>query len=307
MNPLPKITLTPNKTTNPFIFLKLVFESQRAIGTIAQTNPLGVRIARFGQQIGLRMLLRRKRPSVSYILSPVSSTRYFELPFAYQHLPVYLDKCLDVSSPSLFSFYVANQHRSASIQMINPDSSDLALSQTIASTLKINNLLLNNTDLFEFINQEQGFDAIWSLSVVEHIDGEYDDSIAVNIMYRALNRGGRLILTLPVDREFWIEYREEDSYNLGRVNNPNGFFFQRHYDEESIWKRIINSVGVAPTILAWYGEKERGSFQAYQERWKKEGYLCTIQDPREFAENYTYYKTWQEMPGQGVCGIVFEK
>lgn len=37
------------------------------------------------------------------------------------------------------------------------------------------------------------------------------------------------------------------------------------------------------------------------------GYACKVNDPRVFNEDYALYDTWQDMPGQGVCGLVFEK
>ena len=58
----------------------------------------------FGRQFGWKLLRKKIRAGYSYLINPVSSFRYFELPFALSVLPENLGRCLDVSSPRLFSF-----------------------------------------------------------------------------------------------------------------------------------------------------------------------------------------------------------
>lgn len=253
------------------------------------------------------MLLRRARPSVSLILSPLSSTRYFEFPFALSVLPKTPKMCLDVSSPNLFSFYVARRFPTASVQMINPDSADLSDSRAMVSILKFGNICLEQNDLAAALNRGHSFDCIWSISVLEHIAGAYNDEYAVKAMYDALNSGGRLILTVPVDREFWSEYRENDGYSLQRDQVDGKFFFQRYYDRSAVWERLVKAVGQEPTVVRWFGETTAGRFVEYEKRWNLQGYSCTVDDPREFTDNYREFVAWEDMPGKGVCGLMFEK
>ncbi len=65
---------------------------------------------------------------------------------------------------------------------------------------------------------------------MEHIPGA-GDTEAVAAMFKALEPGGRLIITVPVDRVARDEFREHDAYSLGTDIGPDGkYFFQRYYD-----------------------------------------------------------------------------
>ena len=83
--------------------------------------------------------------------------------------------------------------------------------QSVLSRLGPKNLHLEALDLRSALSDGKTYDCIWSLSVVEHIAGQYDDRYAIQAMYKALEPGGRMILTVPVDRLFWDEYRVQDA------------------------------------------------------------------------------------------------
>jgi hypothetical protein len=151
------------------------------------------------------------------------------------------------------------------------------------------------------------FDCIWSLSVVEHISGSYDDSTAVAMMYNLLVPGGRLILTVPVDRRYWREYRDRDYYGTQPTSEDGRVFFQRNYDATAINERLINAVGHGPSVLRWFGEIQPGSFAKHEERCISQGLRRCVLDPKEMADNWHEYDSWKDMPGWGVCGIVFDK
>lgn len=288
-------------------FLKLYFRALASTGYARRRGLSGIEFARFGRRLGFRMLLRRARPSISYLMAPVSSTRYFEFPFAYECLPDDPRKCLDVSSPSLFSFYVARAKPSAEIRMINPDRTDCGHTQSVLSRLGPQNLHLEALDLRSALSDGKTYDCIWSLSVVEHIAGEYDDRYAVRAIYEALEPGGRMILTVPVDRLFWDEHRERDAYGTQESQADGHYFFQRYYTEAAIRERLLAPIGREPTRVRWFGETVQGRFAEYERRWMREGYDCVVDDPREFVDFYREYSTWKEMPGKGVCGLMIEK
>ncbi len=129
----------------------------------------------------------------------------------------------------------------------------------------------------------------------------------VRWMFDALKPGGHLILTVPVDRRYWIEYREIDHYGTQAPMQDGNYFFQRFYDERALCGRLIESIGHAPVLTRWFGEKTPGRFHAYIAQWMREGIAATVDSPREIADHYQHFDSWQAMPGVGVAGLLFEK
>lgn len=266
----------------------------------------GSEFSDFGRSIGARLLLRGWRIGAELLLRPVESVRYFEFPFTRGCCPDNPRRCLDVGSPRLFSLYSARRWPKATIRMINPDSQDVATTARIARELRITNLQFGVCGVEALATDRAQHDCIWSISVVEHIAGRYEDREAVRWMYDALAEGGRLILTVPVDRSFWEEYRDVDYYGT-QFAVDRKHFFQRWYDRPAIWDRIVASIGQEPDVVAWFGERSRGHFDAYIRRWLQRGFFETVDDPRDVTDHYTTFPSWEAMPGQGVCGLMFEK
>jgi SAM-dependent methyltransferase len=292
---------------NPLYYIRLILQSRAAL-RYAQTRGLpGMEFARYGQKIGITLLLKGQRGGFSTLVHPVSITRYFEFPFAFSCLPDSAEKCLDVSSPRLFSLYVAAKQRVDSIKIINPDANDIQQTERFIKALTYNQIDLTRADVASLQHRKQTYDLIWSLSVIEHIAGEYDDTFAVQLMYDLLKPGGRLIITVPVDRKHWDEYRDSKYYEPQTILKKNRYFFQRFYDADSIRTRIFEPVGQQPAVIRWFGETTSGRFQAYIERWLRYGQEVTINDPLEVSNYYQEFESWEEMPGVGVCGFMIEK
>ena len=293
---------------DPINYLLLYIHALSSANNATELGATGIPFNRFGRRHGWKMILHFMREGINYLIDPVSSTRYFEFPFALSSLPPNPNRCLDVSSPSVFSFYVSQKIHPTSIWMINPDPKDIQLSAKVVKRLKISNIRTDclGVDILE--NTQESFDCIWAISVVEHISGKYDDRYAVKLMFNALDVGGHLILTIPVDRKFWTEYRTQEFYSKSNSQqDPRGYFFQRYYDKAAIWERIISTIGLEPSSVRWFGEKEMGHFVEYEQRWLNEGLYCTVDDPLDMVENYQEYPSWELMPGKGVCGLLFIK
>lgn len=291
--------------------LELVRDLRRADSALrhaAAAGAPGVELGRYGRRLGLRLLSRGIREGVSYLLCPVSIVRYFELPFAIDALPARDGAFLDVSSPRLLGLRVAERRPGARIRMQNPHERDLLATRRIASRLGLGNVE-TTTDGVEALAAQRGqWDCIWSISVVEHIDGEVDDREAVRLMYGALRPGGRLILTVPVDRAFRDEFRASDTYGTSARRDVEGrVFFQRWYDRAAIEERLLGPTGRPAAQLSWFGEREPGRFTAYEARWLREGRSATAEDPREIADHWRGWPSWEAMPGAGVCGLVVDK
>lgn len=59
--------------------------------------------------------------------------------------------------------------------------------------------------------------------------------------------------------------------------------------------------------MEWFGEKTPGHFHAYVARWRRDGLQATVDDPLDVARNYRSYASFADMPGFGVCGLLFVK
>ncbi|MEI6563416.1 MAG: class I SAM-dependent methyltransferase [bacterium] len=272
---------------------------------------VGHEFFRFGRALGWEMYRNNTNLPWDLLVTPVSSTRYYEFNFARECLPADPGVCLDVSSPILFDFYVARNYPSARLHMINPDTRDMDRTRAYMRNLTLPPIHTDVSDVSRMPACPGGYDTIWSLSVVEHIQGETaNDSTAVKAMFDALRPGGRLILTVPTDKSFQVEYREKDLYGTQSTaagQKRETYFFQRVYDEAAIQDRLIRPLGLAPTRIEWYGETTPGRFSEYIRRWQLDGKNTTIWDPLEMARFYRLYDTGSAMPGAGVCGLLFIK
>ena len=267
----------------------------------------GIEFDRFGRKLGLKLAIRGKRGCIGYLLNPVNIVRYFEFPFAFSCISKDCKKCLDISSPRLFSFYVAAKRKDITCHIINPDKVDAFRTAKIASGLKMGNVKVDCMDLLSAAGRKGEYDCIWAISVIEHICGEYDDKAAGSVMYDALKPGGRLILTFPVDRKFWVERRDYNYYGIDKKQGDLKNFFQRVYDKDAIWERLLRPINKEPSLIQWFGETAPGRFLKHQARWMAEGRNFTVNDPKEIADHYKAFPEWEDMPGMGVCGLMIEK
>lgn len=296
------------RSVHPLSLFSLYRRSSSALRYADQHHGPGLEFAHFGRQIGKRLLLKCTSGGLSYSVTPVSSMRYFEFPFALGCLSGMPNECLDVSSPRLFTYYVAEHGLVGHVDLINPDPSDASLTAKIGRALNIQNITVKERPVDSLADCPEKYDCIWAISVIEHIAGQYDDSDAIKFMYGALKNHGSLILTIPVDKTYWEEFRDgTDPYGTQPVDAQKRYFFQRYYDLSAIQTRLLDPIGLEPIKTKWFGEKTPGEFQAYIRRWIEEGNDCAVDDPRHIVDNYQEYTTWEEMPGEGVCGLCIQK
>jgi len=194
----------------------------------------------------------------------------------------------------------------SSVRMLNPDRRDADVTRRLATRFGFRTVLVEPLPVSAIGAPDQRYDSIWSISVIEHIP-EDGDTEAMQLMYAALAPAGALIVTVPVDRQAWDEYRPDDVYDLGVARGPNGTFFQRWYDESAIASRLLDPLGPIDAHIEWFGERVRGRFAEYEADWLQRGRERSVNDPREIADWYLSYRAWGDMPGQGVCGIVLRK
>ena len=287
--------------TTPWLLGRALRSYRRAV----RLGAPGLDFARFGRRTGIRLLLKGERGGRALLLTPVNIVRYWEFAFAWEALGGRGGSCLDVASPRLFSMRVASRRDGVHVRILNPDGQDAGLTRRLARRLDLAQLVTEVLPVEAL--DDRRYDVIWSISVLEHIAGDAGDTEAFRRLYGALASGGRLIVTVPVARRYEIESRAHDEYGLGIPEAGGTYFFQRLYDESAIYRRLIEPSGGTATRLEWWGERTPGHFRAYERRWIQEGDRCTVDDPEEVAREYRTYRTWEEMPGIGVCGIVMDK
>lgn len=294
----------------PYRFLKLYREASRSADYAQRANCIGMEFFKFGRDVGWRLLASCRRgllrTGANGAIWPVSITRYFEFPFVAAHLPKQPGDFLDISSPRLFSLYVAKHGLAKRLTMVNPDLADIIESGVIKDALNLS-IECINLDIAALAARPNSFDCIWSISVIEHVSGEYDDMEAIKWIYGALKPGGRLLLTVPVEPEFREDYRDSKIYDIDMKSTDGKYLFQRVYSAPAIHERLLAPIGNPKVSFTWFGEKVRGHYMAYEKRWISEGLDCIVNDPKEIADHWQSYARWEDMPGHGVCGIVIEK
>ena len=266
----------------------------------------GLEFSSFGRRLGIRLLRHDRSAALSLLLVPVNIVRYWEFPFVARHLEKPVGDCLDVASPRLFSYFVAARMRPASIRIINPDSRDARLTENHAARFGLTSIEVDPLPVSAIAGRLARYDHIWSISVLEHIPGEGDHE-AIQTLWQALRGGGRLLITVPVDRTAWDEFRDHDVYQTGVPREARGYFFQRWYDEAAIHRRLLGGIDSASVDIEWFGERVPGHFASYERAWIERGYRTTVEDPREIVDHYSRYRNWVDMPGRGVAGIAITK
>lgn len=289
-----------------FSRLRLFVLAQLSLAQRARHTQDGIRFAKLARRVGLRGVLTGDLSSIQYLISPVSSVRYWEFPFVLDCLPEVPGEWLDVSSPRMFGLELASSNPEVRLMMLNPDRVDIAETARIVRAMNLPNVVSIEAGVDYLSSVRTKFDAIWAISVVEHISGDVNDMDAMSLMYQSLCPGGRLIVTVPVDRIHWDEYRESQYYGT-QQGDEGMFFFQRYYDRQSIDSRLIEPLGIRPARIRWFGEKQAGWFKEYEHRWIEVGHKATVHDPMAFYDNFSEFPNWEAMPGMGVCGMMFER
>jgi SAM-dependent methyltransferase len=258
----------------------------------------------------LRMLGRRPRVlpwSTLYqlVFWPFDSTRYFEMDFcvrAVGDLPY--TRLLDVSSPRLLPALLLDARPTATAVLMNPDTSDLATTETLLTALDLRGRVELTSELIQTYASDDGFDVVTSMSVLEHIP---DDATALDQMWRAVRPGGTLVLTLPCSAEPIEQYSSRNDYGLLGTDEKGYVFWQRLYSQACLEQRIFPRVG-RPVRTVIFGERRSGAF--LENAQEKRSHYATYPFWREsyfVAGEFRTYERIADLPGEGVIGLQFTK
>lgn len=301
------------KELNPKNYLNFLSAVSLAIkqSRLLREHPYLHDINKYGNLTGLKLMLRGDtRNGYKFLVNPISLVRYFEYGFCMSHMPAMTKNYLDVSSPRLFPLYYAKQNPDINVSMINPDPDDIQVTAKMIASQKIGNINIHHADLREYCNGLKGpFDVITSISVIEHIFGNYRDVDAVKYMHNCLAPKGYLLITIPLstNKQFEFEYYPEKSkpYTGVATETKEGkVIFQRLYDEKYIRNELWANLNDSKIEFAWWGEKEKGWYDYFS---KKSNSYNRGHDAKAFLDHFKSYSSWSDMPGMGICGIKITK
>lgn len=290
------------------LFLPLLILKRYYYWNLSDKSKLpGKEFAEFGFKLGGKLVFKGKF-SPRLFLNPVSIVRYFEFDFTHKSLLLMNGmKILDVSSPYLFGFYQSEKSE-LEYHYINPDQRDLANVISLSSRTRFTgNYIAQKMDALKLIYPDNHFDRVISISVIEHINDD-GDSEAMKEIWRVLKPGGFFIFSVPVKKNFEIEYRNKDEYNLNIDKKSGEYFFQRIYDQQKIEERLLSSINNYEIISRKvFGCKEKSFYQEYKNRWIKYSYWETVKDPYYISTKFDYYNDIDELADIGVIGLTIKK
>jgi len=150
-------------------------------------------------------------------------------------------KVLDVGSPKMFGLYLAKR---LGLEVTLTDISELNVDeyQVIWRGLERKAkgkavFSLQDARSLQFSDGE--FDIVYSMSVVEHIEGEAGDSQAIRELFRVLKPGGLLVLSVPFGSRYVEQKRIGFAGAVRKMDDQHTYFFQRIYDQPAFEQRIL--------------------------------------------------------------------
>jgi SAM-dependent methyltransferase len=217
------------------------------------------RYYRFGLRLGILNLFRNRfglglKTTVGLLTQPINSHwRFAEYHFLGSGIQDALTRCdrakatriLDVGSPKCFGMYLAH-HFAVEAHLTDIDAPTVREAECLwggAKRKARGSVQLSRQDARSLGYPDGCFDVVFSMSVVEHIEGREGDSQAIREMVRVLKPGGTLAVSVP----FGPTYAEQEIVGFRggaqKTNDHTRYFFQRIYSPNALENRIL---GAAP-------------------------------------------------------------
>jgi ubiquinone/menaquinone biosynthesis C-methylase UbiE len=189
-----------------------------------------------------------KKFSIYHYLGGLDYTRCFESPLAINNLNIEPKMLvLDIGSGwyNPVPIYLASK---GCIVYATDIDNDIFKQVNYANNVGIGHLIgssfiVEKQDARSLTYPDNHFDGILAISVLEHIE-ERGDILVMKEIKRCLKKRGRTVVTLPYSSCFQENQR---SFNVD--------YFERRYDMDSIYKRIINPSNLKVEKIEFFGEK----------------------------------------------------
>lgn len=196
---------------------------------------------------GLRLGMKK---TLGKLLQPINSyTRFPEYYWFERAISGHLAekpagsgaRVLDVGSPKLLGLYLGAK---AAVELTLTDISELNIDEykVMWNALQKRaqgkvNFLLQDARRIDF--PDSSFDVVYSMSVLEHIEGADGDSAAISELLRVLRPGGLLVLSVPFGSGYIEQKRVGFSGAARKTGDQQTYFFQRIYDPAAFEQRIL--------------------------------------------------------------------
>lgn len=224
-----------------------------------------------------------KKNKIRLLFKPIDATRYTEFPYLIKFLrknKIYhksINNTLDISSPFMMSYYLSRFSKVIKTD-INPNEKHFIREQENLKFQLENSLNLSFED-----NQ---FDLVYSISVIEHIYEKYIDSIKE--MIRVTKKNGLLYITIPVAKEYQEEWLDSNIYS-NQYKAEEKTFFQYRFDEahiNTILESIKDSVNILSSDIYW--ERRNGDYDKLILKLRKQSKSVKFKLVKNMILNYFY-------------------
>jgi SAM-dependent methyltransferase len=201
----------------------------------------------------IRSSIRNTKHFREWYSVPMNYVRIIESPLTFELLDINKNhKILDISSPKLLPLYMmVNGFKNITVSDIEEYFKEdfKVYSEHFTISPKIETFDARNIPY-----QDETFDRVFSVSVLEHVPGEGDIHISKEVA-RVLKPDGLFVLTLPAYKVYLEEWVKNPSIYWQTENDREGrSFYQRRYDESSIRHRF-SGLGMTIKDIIYIAEK----------------------------------------------------
>jgi SAM-dependent methyltransferase len=219
----------------------------------------GPRLQSYGRAVGMNLLrARRFRRGLRGMFQPVAYWRSIEYRLVWNAASFQRsDRILDVGSPKLLSLYLAER---VGAEVFSTDIEDYFVDEyrflRASRRISSERFHIEVQDGRRLGYPDNSFTKAYSISVIEHIP-DNGDSDCIREIGRVLAPGGECFITVPFWRTSRQVYRKPDFYWAGAsASSPDGrVFYERHYSEEDLYRRLINPSGLRLRRIEYVGER----------------------------------------------------
>ncbi|MEQ8744325.1 class I SAM-dependent methyltransferase [Parasphingorhabdus sp.] len=184
---------------------------------------------------------------IPHWLTPIAFVRWREFEYAFDALRRFApnpSRLLDVSSPKLFPITVAYDLPNCQVDAVDLVAPDLRELEQGKSYFDLDNLHPAKMDARELAFEDNSFDVVSTVSVIEHVAPEDGgDSVAMREIARVLKPGGIAIVIVPFARNYFAEFREGAVYERDAGKNEMTFY-QRFYDTPRLESALVKISGL---------------------------------------------------------------
>jgi len=222
---------------------------------VNNVGSLGIWAA--GMLVGLRTLRQEPVLGLKRLALPVGYWRAVEFAYVWRQLrPPAGARVLDIGSPKDLAAMLA-YHRGYEVVATDILPTAVLLSRRYGSAQGLEGhgrgrVHAEVQDARALTYADDSFDAAYSVSVLEHIPDD-GDSAAMRELMRVVRPGGVVVVTVPYDRRYRETFVDGPVYERKPLGSE-AVFFERHYDRESLTKRLLGQGTAEVVDLSFWGE-----------------------------------------------------